>query len=426
MGSSSVWSSLSFPQNVGILAPRNSLKSVESGFPGTRFLPSRIFPNGRIRVGFLNQAKLLRAEASPFDFEPPPIDHDLQDAMVALGAETLEDGSVETFGNDELALEAVEEGVAVVDLSHFGRIRVTGEDRINYLHNQSTANFQSLGEGQGCDTVFVTPTARTIDISHAWVLKNAVLLHVSPETCSSIIDMLNRYIFFSDKVEVQDLTKTTCFFTLMGPKSSEVISNLNLSDLLGKPYGTHHHYSVNKAPVTVGIGSVLSEEGFSLLLTQANAEPVWKALLTLGAVPMGTKGWERLRVLRGRPAPAKELTDEYNVLEACLWKAISLNKGCYKGQETIARLVTYDGVKQKLWGIHLDGPAEPGSAITVNGKKVGMLTSYSAGSREPKHAGLGYVKKQACTAGLEVVIGDAVGTLVDVPFLIQQPEKVAF
>lgn len=52
--------------------------------------------------------------------------------------------------------------------------------------------------------------------------------------------------------------------------------------------------------------------------------------------------------------------------------------GCYKGQETIARLVTYDGVKQKLWGIHLDGPAEPGSAITVNGKKVGLLERDSS------------------------------------------------
>lgn len=58
----------------------------------------------------------------------------------------------------------------VVDLSHYGRIRVSGEDRVQFLHNQSTANFEILHEGQGCDTVFVTPTARTIDIAHAWVM----------------------------------------------------------------------------------------------------------------------------------------------------------------------------------------------------------------------------------------------------------------
>ncbi|XP_031273223.1 putative transferase At1g60990, chloroplastic [Pistacia vera] len=73
----------------------------------------------------------------------------------------------------------------------------------------------------------------------------------------------------------------------------------------------------------------------------------------------------------GRPTPGKELTNEFNVLEAGLWNSVSLTKGCYKGQETISRLITYDGVKQRLWGIRLSAPVEPGSAIMVDGKKVG-------------------------------------------------------
>ncbi|KAJ0077869.1 hypothetical protein Patl1_36855 [Pistacia atlantica] len=383
--------------------------------------------------------------ALPFDLSPPPIDHDLLDTMKIAGAEVSENGIVETFGNDDEALDAVENGVAVVDLSHFGRIRgtffpVSGDDRIQFLHNQSTANFENLQEGQGCDTVFITPTARTIDIAHAWFMKNSIMLVVSPLTCGSMSEMLNKYvffktfllvkfsvsswcfrfIFFADKVEIQDITKQTSLCILLGPKSNTVMSSLNLSDLVGQAYGTHRHYSVNGTPITVAVGNVISAEGFSLLMSPAIAGSIWRSLLSLGAIPMGSNAWERLRVIQGRPAPGKELTNEFNVLEAGLWNSISLNKGCYKGQETISRLITYDGVKQRLWGIRLSELVEPGSAITVDGKKVGKLTSYTSGRKESDHFGLGYIKKQVALGDTVIVGENIVGTVVEVPFLSQQ------
>ncbi|KAF4357170.1 hypothetical protein F8388_003317 [Cannabis sativa] len=359
--------------------------------------------------------------ALPFDLSPPPIDHDLVDAMEAAGAKVSEKGIIETFDNDDEALDAVDNGVAVVDLSHFGRIRVSGEDRIQFLHNQTTANFECLREGEGCDTAFVTPTARTIDIAHAWIMKNAVTLLVSPETGGSIAEMLKKYIFFADKVEIQDITKQTAFFVLVGPKSNQLMEELNLGDLVGKPYGAHQHFSINGMPITVGVGNVISEEGSSLLMSPATAETVWKTLLSQGAIPMGSNAWEKLRVFQGRPAPQKELTNEFNVLEAGLWNSISLDKGCYKGQETISRLITYDGVKQRLWGISLSSAAEPGSTIVFDGKKVGKLTSCVPGRNGTEYVGLGYVKRRAASEGDTVIVGDSVtGTLVEVPFLARQ------
>ncbi|KAK0588534.1 hypothetical protein LWI29_002201 [Acer saccharum] len=355
--------------------------------------------------------------ALPFDLSPPPIDHDLLDTVKSVGAEISDDGVIETFNNDDDALDAVDNGVVVVDLSNFGRIRVSGDDRIQFLHNQTTANFENLRQGQGCDTVFVSPTARTIDIAHAWIMKNAIMLVVSPLTCGSITDMLNKYIFFADKVEIQNITKQTCLFVLVGPKSNQVMENLNLSDLVGQAYGTHRHYSVNGMPITVGVGNIISEEGFSLLMSPAIAGSVWKTLLSQGVIPMGSNAWEKLRIIQGRPAPGKELTNEFNVLEASLWNSISLNKGCYKGQETISRLITYDGVKQRLWGICLSASAEPGSLITVDGKKVGKLTSYTTGRKESDHFGLGYIKRKAALAGDTVVVGDNItGTVVENTF----------
>ncbi|KAL0357162.1 UNVERIFIED_CONTAM: putative transferase, chloroplastic [Sesamum calycinum] len=156
-----------------------------------------------------------------------------QETIIDPEAEASGDVTADTYGNDDEAVDAVDNGVA-------------WEDRIQFLHNQTTANFECLDEGQGCDTVFVTPTARTIDISHAWVMKNAIVLVVSPMTCGSIIEMLKKYIFFADKVEIQDITKQTSMFALLGPKSSKIMEDLNLGDLVGQPYGSHKHYSVGK------------------------------------------------------------------------------------------------------------------------------------------------------------------------------------
>ncbi|EEF32849.1 fad oxidoreductase, putative [Ricinus communis] len=372
-------------------------------------------------ISFNSVACTRISASSPFDLSPPPIDHDFLETVAADGAKVSEDGIIETFDNDDEALLAFHNSVVILDLSHFGRIRVSGDDRIQFLHNQSTANFQCLHEGQGCHTVFVTPTARTLDIAHAWIMKNSVMLVVSPVTCGSITQMLNKYIFFADNVEIQDITKKTSFFILAGPQSDQVMANLNLGDVVGQPYGTHLHYSVNGMPITVGAGNIISEYGYSLLMSSAAAESVWKTLLSQGAVPMGSNAWEKLRIIQGIPAPGKELTNEFNVLEAGLWNSISLNKGCYKGQETIARLITYDGVKQRLWGIHLSAPAEPGSLITVDGIKVGKLTSYTSGRNKPEHYGLGYIKRQTVSEGSTVIVGDKiVGTVVDPPFLARQ------
>ncbi|CAI9103845.1 OLC1v1002417C1 [Oldenlandia corymbosa var. corymbosa] len=362
-----------------------------------------------------DKAQFSVCRTLPFDLSPPPIDHDFSDGTAA------EVGTIGVYDDDDVALDAAENGAAVVDLSHCGRIRVAGEDRIQFLHNQSTANFESLAEGQGCDTVFVTPTARTIDIAHAWVMKNAIMLVVSPVTRERITKMLEKYIFISDKVEIKDITEQTSMFALVGPASNQIIKRFGLADLLGQPYGSHKHYSVGGMPLTVAVGSIVSEEGFLLLMSPNAAGTVWKALTAQGAIAMGPSAWETFRVLQGRPAPDKELTDEFNVLEAGLWNSVSLNKGCYKGQETISRLVTYDGVKQKLWGIRLSSLVEEGSDITFDGKKVGKLTSSTAGKRASVPFGLGYIKRRGASKGDTVIVGgNVVGTVVEVPFLARQ------
>ncbi len=317
---------------------------------------------------------------------------------------------------DAAAIEAARVGVAICDRTAWGRIKVAGDDRLNFLHNQSTNNFQILKPGQGCDTVFVTSTARTIDLATAYVREDAVILLVSPNRRQYLMDWLDKYIFYADKVELSDITQYTNTFSLIGPGSDAVIEKLGIGELIGQPYGNHQVYTIAPAEgVRVAVGSGLAAPGYTFTFPYTDKATVWNKLLEAGAVEMSDRAWDALRILQGRPAPDAELTDDYNPLEVGLWQTISFTKGCYIGQETIARLNTYKGVKQHLLGIRLSSPAEVGSAIAVGDEKVGKLTSYT--ETTDGYFGLGYIRTKAGGVGLKVKVGETEGEVVEIPFV---------
>jgi tRNA-modifying protein YgfZ len=310
-----------------------------------------------------------------------------------------------SFGNNAQALEAAKSGVMLVDRSHWGQILVSGEDRLRFLHNQSTADFNALKSGSSCNTVFVNSTGRTIDLALALILENAVLLMVSPGQGNSIFQLLDRYIFFADKVTIQETTQAS--FSLIGPQSLQILASLKAEI----PSGFQQTVDIDGISVRIVADSGLGLPGCTLFVDTAAACSIWQKLVALGAIPGGEECWEELRIRQGRPAVDRELTTDYNPLEVGLWQNISFTKGCYIGQETIARLNTYKGVKQYLWGIELEGFATVGSDLILDETKVGTLTSCK-GQR-----GLVYLKSKVGGVGLQVKVGDTTGKIVDIPFV---------
>lgn len=338
----------------------------------------------------------------------------LPDLQATTGA-TFASGVALSFGNDIEALKAVQSGVALCDRSHWGRLLVTGRDRLSFLHNQSTNNFKRLQPGQGCDTVFITSTARTLDLASAYVTEDTVILLVSPNRRQPLQEWLDRYIFFGDQVALSDITNSTCSFSLIGPDSADLLQRLGLSTNLTGDINHHQLVTTGDLTLRVAIGSGLASPGYTLIANDNQAAALWQTLIQAGAVPSGEQVWEQLRIEQGRPKPDHELTENYNPLEAGLWQTISLDKGCYIGQETIARLHTYQGVKQQLWGIKLQAIPEPGTPVTVEGKKVGVLTSITSTAGGAR--GLAYIRTKAGSPGLQVTVGDMQGELTAVPFV---------
>lgn len=325
-----------------------------------------------------------------------------------------------TFNQDSQAITNIDDHLIFCDRSNWGLLSLTGEDRGRFLHNQSTNDIASLKAGQGCDTVFVNSTGRNIDLATAYIQEQQILLMVSPQQNQTLFNWMDRYIFPFDQVELKDLTDEYAIFTLMGEPSKECLAQWVEDDFFNMPEYSHQTITIEDTEVMVTVGCNLKIPGYNLIFPQAKAVSLWQKLIAKQPILIGSQGFESLRIHQGRPKPEAELTEEYNPLESGLWHAISFDKGCYIGQETIARLNTYKGVKQRLWGIKLNQAINPqtDTVITIGTEKVGKITSYEPTDTE--HFALGYVRTKAGGEGLLVSVGDAQGEIVSLPFIRHQ------
>ncbi|HIK21236.1 MAG TPA: folate-binding protein YgfZ [Synechococcus sp. M44_DOE_062] len=311
-------------------------------------------------------------------------------------------------------------GSLLLDRSGWGRLRMRGSPGLDYLHNQSTQNLKVLQPGQGADTVFVTPTAGILDLATVYVGEEDCWIWTSPQRRSLLMQSLRRMLPLVRGAELKDETDQTFGFGLLGSQSQALLEKVVGSE--GIPTGPYEHRTVEiqGIPVHLAWGTGLAQAGFTLWGTIDRKAALEECLLQAGAKLAAPELWEALRLEAGRPAADQELTPDYNPLEAGLWQAVSLGKGCYVGQEVLAKQVTYKRIRQTLWGISLQGEAHPGTEILRQGEKIGLLTS--AGLTSQGYLGLGYVRTKFNPAeGLEVEVGSVPGVLTRMPFLSFPP-----
>ncbi len=228
-----------------------------------------------------------------------------------------------------------------------------------------------------------------------------------------LLNWFPQFLFFNDDVQLSDESERFAIFSLLGPTSGALLARLGAA----LPDAGQHALSnvAGVADVRVAAGGGLLGEGYTLLVPSEQAAALWQALRGAGAEPMGENVWESLRVEQGRPVADYELTEEHNPLEAGLWQSVSFNKGCYIGQEIVARLDTYQKLKQQLWGLRLSAPVAPGTPVVAEGSKVGSVTSVAETPQGP--VALAYLRAKAGGAGAQVQVGEASATVVDLPLI---------
>ena len=308
-------------------------------------------------------------------------------------------------------LSEVSKGLSFYAPAESALLALNGEDHVRFLHNQTTNNINRLKVGYHCLTVFVNSTGRTLDLATAYKQEDSLLIHLSDQRRQFLLNWMDRYIFPMDQVSLTDLSTEYAIFQLYGVAVGDYLKTCGLT----LPEA-HQQLTVSwlDTPIILAAGNVLDLPGFTLIVPQAIRSQLQQKLIQDQFTAIAPATWEKWRIYQGIPAPDHELTEDYNPLEAGLWRAISFDKGCYIGQETIARLNTYQGVKQRLWGLQLDRAVNPNTPITLEGEKIGLLTSVT---EEEKPWGLGYIRTKAGGENLTVQVGEATGQVVAVPFL---------
>jgi len=294
--------------------------------------------------------------------------------------------------------EAATNAVGVHDASYMGRLKATGEDGLDLLNRMSTNKVVDLAAGAGAVTVLTTDRGRIVDVLAVVNQGDYLILLTSPGRQQAVIDWLDKYTIMED-LTVGDVTGETAMLALVGPDSGK---------LLGLAPSEGSLDSLTIQPVQLGGFDALAVEQplgalprYWLLAAPDVAAGLWRHLVENGAAPLGATAMDAVRVNFGVPEYGPELGEPYNPLEAGLIGSVDFAKGCYIGQEVIARLDSYKKVQKYLVSLCFDAEASvsPGDALLQEGQNVGAVTSVAPMASDGVLKGLGYVKVVAASLG---------------------------
>lgn len=331
---------------------------------------------------------------------------------------------------------AVRKNVGIADVSYRGRHRLIGEDRAKFLHRIISNDVESLSIGQGTYATILTHRGKIIADMNISVLEDAIRIDTAPETTDSLFNELDKYII-ADDVELTDVTAETGAIAVHGPKSTDLVqSALDINELATLPEG-HNCFreadALFKRAIVCARTSGAGEIGWTLYTDAEALTSLWETLMTEGASfdaqPIGWNALESLRIEAGVPRYGAELTDSVIPLEAELEHAIAFEKGCYIGQEIVARMKYRGHPNRLLRGIEIDANLTSQDChryflearVFSGDKEVGWVTSATFAPSLGKSVALGYVRMAVTAAGSRVRIetseGPVDGTVVLLPFL---------
>lgn len=315
--------------------------------------------------------------------------------------------SVTTPVYTEVAAEyqAITGWAGLHDSSYNGRLKATGEDALDLLNRLSTNGIVNLAPGQGAPTILTTDRGRILDLLGVINTGGHILLATSPGCQQAVIDWLDKYTIMED-LEVEDISGATASFTLCGPASAAALAGLVVPevavgdlDLMGPYAALEGAIAGQKALVTRRpLGDMVA---FDVVVAGDSSVPVWEALAAAGATPVGMAAFNAALVQNAVPRHGREMGDAYNPLEAGLIGSVDFAKGCYIGQEVIARLDTYKKVQRHLVRLHFpdDAVVSEGAGLEQDGLRVGQVTSVATIPSTGQRVGLGYVRRARAIPG---------------------------
>jgi tRNA-modifying protein YgfZ len=324
----------------------------------------------------------------------------------AVEAAWPDEGVAAHYGDPAREQRAMSEGQVLVDRSNRGVVKITGPDRLTWLHSLTSQHLERLAPGTTAQALILSPQGHlehhltlTDDGTSTWV-------HVEPGTAPGLVAYLESMRFML-RVEVSDVTQDTAVLTLAGPVPAE------------GGVATGGSREVVQALLAAGLGEAVSEGPFGIDVIVPRSR-IAEAAGQLGAAPAGMWAFEAARIAGHLARPGvdtdhKTLPHEVGLIDT----AVHLNKGCYRGQETVARIHNLGHPPRRLVFLHLDGsvdrlPAHGAPIALADGTEVGLVGS-AARHFELGPIGLGLVKRSVPVDATLLADGIAAAQEVIVP-----------
>ncbi len=321
--------------------------------------------------------------------------------LAAAGAVFADDRGIALprhFGDPAAEYEALVRGAAIVDLGFRTILRAVGEDRVTFLQGMLTNDVQSLAAGQGCPALLLTIQGRvTADVRVA-ADDDALVLDLDARVREAFVAALDALII-ADDVELQPPTAPIAMIAVDGPRAAALVG----ADL--EPFA-HRPADVGGVPVRVVRASEVRGAGVLLHVPAAQAPQVWDALVAAGARPCGMEALEGRRVEVGVPRIDVDMGAKTLSLELPVDDAVNMRKGCYLGQEVVARGTARGHVNRRLCPVLLDRAAAPGATLTHDGKDVGHLTTVATAFGAGTIAALAFVRREVWDPGTALALPD--------------------
>ncbi|MDT4895525.1 MAG: hypothetical protein QOH25_602 [Acidobacteriota bacterium] len=325
-----------------------------------------------------------------------------------MKAEFRSQESPASYGDVAAEYGAVREGGAgVIDFSSRGRIEVRGSEAAQFLNGLITNDVKALDENAWMRAAFPNVQGRLIAESRVLRLgSDRFLFDTESESRERVLKTLERFTLAGD-FRVTDLTDELAHISVQGASAAAILKATLGEETARVMRGRVQTGQWNNQPLHIIRATHTSEDGFDLFVDAAEVVSLWDALTASGARAVGNDALEVLRIEAGVVRYGVDVDETNVVLEAVADDAVSFTKGCYIGQEIIARIHWRGHVAKKLTGIVFDEQGTPkrdDKVRAVDGKEIGRLTSVTFSPRAQSMIALGYVKYDYLAPGTAISV----------------------
>ena len=347
--------------------------------------------------------------------------HDLNGATFVVHAGWEVPASYSNL-DDEVA--AVRSAAGIMDMSDRVKVRVTGNDRVSFLNGLVTKDLATLPPNRWTYALILNPKGKVVGDAWVYALADAFLLDLPADEAGWVMDHIRKHLI-SDDVILEEFP--AAHISLHGPLAPTFVRRLVGDAAL--PQGPAEFTAVpidKKSSMILASSGYFRVPGFEIFSWTNVLDEVWRRLASAGARPVGREAWHTLRIEAGRPRAGVDMDESTIALEARMESAISFTKGCYEGQETIAR-ATYQGhMNRLLVGFRLDTDVIPvrEDPVVVDGRKVGHITSATYSPTVRSVIAMGYIRRPHDAPGTRGIVESdgwqLRATVVPLPFVVSR------